>query len=108
MRVVKANPELLTGDATAEIEIMVPRQAANNRVENIADFMEAFGIMGLDAETEMLYYGPDGKIHDAASTKATYQALDCLNALYAEGLLLNQFYLNILEVALCHLHLYCF
>lgn len=94
MRVVKANPELLTGDATAEIEIMVPRQAANNRVENIADFMEAFGIMGLDAETEMLYFGPDGKIHDAAATKATYQALDCLNALYAEGLLLNQFYLN--------------
>ena len=94
MRVVKANPGLLTGDDTAEIEIMVPRQAANNRVENIADFMEAFGIMGLDAETEMLYYGPDGKIHDAAATKATYQALDCLNALYAEGLLLNQFYLN--------------
>ena len=94
MRVVKANPGVLTGDDSAEIEVMVPRQAANNRVENIADFMEAFGIMGLDSETDMLYYGPDGKLHDAAATKATYQALDCLNALYAEGLLLNEFYLN--------------
>lgn len=92
MRVVKANPGVLTGDETAEIEVMVPRMASNNRVDNIADFMEVFGIMGLDSETEMLYYGPDGKIHDGAATTATYQALDYLKALYSEGLLLNNFF----------------
>ena len=92
MRVVKANPGVVTGDATAEVEIMVPRQGANNRVDNIADLIQIFGVMGMDAEAEMLYFGPDGAIHDGASTKATYQAIEILHGLYQEGLLLNDFY----------------
>ena len=94
MRVVKASPELLTGDANTEVEILVPRGAANNRVDNMADFMQVWGVQGFDSEYEMLYFDENGKLNDAASTPATYQALEYLSQIYDEGLILGDFYLT--------------
>ncbi len=91
MRVIKASSELITGDAATEIQIMIPRGQANNRVDNIADFIKVFGIAGMDGEKEMLYYDQDGHLNDAACTKGAYTAYDYLAQLYAEGLMLTDF-----------------
>jgi len=94
MRVVKANPGVATGgDADAEIEIMVPRQAANNRVDNMADLMEIFGV-GMDSETSLYFFDGAGKINDAASLVSTYDAVERLSQLYDEGLILPNFWLS--------------
>ena len=91
MRCIKASSELITGSAEQEIQILIPRGQANNRVANISDFIKVFGIQGMDGESEMLYYGPDAKMHDGASTAKTYEAVDFLGQLYAEGLILTDF-----------------
>ena len=92
MRVIKASSELITGDANTEIEILCPRGQDKSRVQNVMMFMKVFGIQGMDGEAEMLYYDADGNINDAASTKATYTALNYLSQLYDEGLVMGDFY----------------
>lgn len=92
MRVIKANPGLLTGDPTAEIEIFMPIGATNNHVDSILDFMQIWGIQGLDSKYDMLYFDANGKINDAASTIQTYHGLKYLSALYDEGLILENFW----------------
>lgn len=92
MRVVKANPKLITGDENAEVETIFPRGEAANRVDNIADLLQLWGIQGLDGKKEMLYFKPDGKLADAASNEETYNALSNISAMYDEGLILTNFY----------------
>jgi len=92
MRVIKASSELISGDPETEIEILCPRGQDKGRVQNILQAMKIFGIQGLDGEKENLYYDADGKINDAASTKASYEALTYLSQLYDEGLILGDFY----------------
>ncbi|MGM9969888.1 MAG: hypothetical protein ACI35S_05775 [Anaeroplasma sp.] len=92
MRLVKASPKTITGDENTEIEIMVPRGVANNRVDNIADLLQIWGIQGMTSEYEMLYFDANGKLNDAASTPQTYEGLQLLSALYDEGLILKDFW----------------
>lgn len=92
MRVMKANPGLLTGDENAEVEGLFPRGGANNRVDNIADFMQIWGIQGMTSKKEMLYFDAEGKLADAASTLQTYDGLNYLSALYNEGLIIEKFW----------------
>jgi len=92
MRVVKANPGKLTGDANAEIEILCPRGEANNRIDNIQDFLQIWGVQGVVGEKELLYWDANGTLNDAGSTPATYEALDKLRAIYQEGLIKDKFY----------------
>ena len=92
MRVIKASAELISGDASTEIEIMCPRGQDKGRVQNVLMLMKIFGIQGLDGEYENLYYDQDGNLNDAASTKASYEGLTLLSQLYDEGLILGDFY----------------
>jgi len=92
MRVVKANPGVITGDSTSEVETFFPRGQANNRVDNVADFMQIWGVRGITSEKDMLYFDANGKLHDAATTPATYDALQKLSQIYDEGLIVNDFW----------------
>lgn len=94
MRVIKASSELISGDASTEIEIMCPRGQDKSRVQNVMMMMKMFGIQGLDGEKDMLFYDQDGKLNDAASSAATYEGLTYLSQLYDEGLILGDFYLS--------------
>ena len=106
MRVVKANPGVITGDESKEVEGLVPRGVANNRVDNMADFMMAWGVNGLDAEKDALYFGPDGKLHDAYTSQDTYDALKYISAMYDEGLILTNFYYKSKEGGTAYLDRY--
>ena len=92
MRVIKANPGLLTGDANQEIEIFMPRGESSESVESVLDLLQLFGIQGLDAENGNFYFSADGKLNALETTTAAYQGLDILAALYDEGLILENFY----------------
>ena len=92
MRVIKANPGLITGDASAEVETFFPRAASNNRIENILDFAQVWGVQGLDAEQNNFYFAGDGKLHALETTQASYDALNYLSEMYDEGLFVGDFY----------------
>jgi putative aldouronate transport system substrate-binding protein len=92
MRVIKASAELISGDASTEIEIACPRGQDKGRIHNVMSMMKMFGIQGMDGEKDLLYYDQDGNLNDAASTKATYEGLNLLSQLYDEGLILGDFF----------------
>lgn len=92
MRVVKANPGMITGDANAEITTFFPRAASNNRIDNIFDFTQIWGVQGVDGESGNFYIGGDGKVHALETTKASYDALEYLSQIYDEHLILQEFY----------------
>ena len=93
MRVVKANPGFLTDDANGEVECLFPRQTDNTgRIDNILDFAQVWGVQGLTAESEALYFDAKGALNDAYSTRATYDALEYMSQIYDEGLVDTDFY----------------
>ncbi len=92
MRVVKANPGLITGDADKEVETLFPRGQAANRIQNMLHFAQVWGVQGLVSEKDFLYYLQDGTLNDARTTQASYDALDNLAAIYAEGLIVKDFW----------------
>ncbi|MBR3617383.1 MAG: hypothetical protein IKN46_01770 [Acholeplasmatales bacterium] len=92
MRVVKANPGMISGDANAEITTFFPRAASNNRVDNMYDLAQIWGVQGVDGENGNFYIGGDGKVHALETTQASYDALEYLSQIYDEGLILKDFY----------------
>lgn len=93
MRVVRANPATATGVASCEeVVTLFPRGAAANRMENIQDFAEIWGVNGLDSESNNLFFDGAGKLNVIGGTKQNYDALVLLNQLYNEGLIQKNFY----------------
>lgn len=103
MRVAKANPDVLFYDVTKnvqqavtgyeEVETWFPRGEDKSRVQNLLNFGGAlFGVQGMGSEKDHLYFTADGKMHDADTTKASYGMLDKLNAMYKEGLIMDDFW----------------
>ncbi len=92
MRVVKANPGMITGNALSEITTFFPRACSNNRIENIYDFAQIWGVQGVDSECGNYYIGGDGKVHALETTQASYDALQYLSEIYDEGLIMKDFY----------------
>ena len=103
MRVFKANPDVLYYDVTkdaatavanaTEVQGWFPRGEDNSRIQNLLTFGGTlFGVQGMGAEKDHLYFTADGKLHDAETTVASYQMLNYLAAMYKEGLLLKDFW----------------
>lgn len=47
-----------------------------------------FGVRGLESRQDYLYVGTDGKLYDARQQSATYEAMERMNAMYKEGLII--------------------
>ena len=95
MRVIRANPVTATGSQLAYytgVEILFPRGQSANRMENILDFAQIWGIQGLDSEANNLYFDGQGKLNVLGGMQASYDALVLLNQIYNEGLILRDFY----------------
>ena len=91
LRCVVANPYTLNG--TDNIEGLFSREDNNNqrRVDMFRFAGTLFGVRGLESRQDYLYIGIDGKLHDARSEVATYEALERMNAMTAEGLISQSF-----------------
>jgi len=68
---------------------LFPREANNTqRTVDLVRFTgNLFGVRGLEVEQDNLYFDKDGKLHDARSEAATYEALERMNQLTKEGLI---------------------
>lgn len=92
MRVIKANPGLITDDLDCEIETFFPRGASANRTEAVATLMSIWGVQGMqNTLNNKLYFDANGKLNDAYTTQATYDGLLKLNQMYEEGLIIEDF-----------------
>lgn len=90
MRCVVNNSKLLTGEE-GKAQGIVPRGDKKSRVKSILQFAQIWGVRGLTAEKDYLYFDNDGVLHDARTTQSTYDALTKLNQLKDEGLILDGF-----------------
>ena len=88
MRCAVNNSVYLFGEA-GKVHGIIPRGEANNRVITILQLAQIWGIQGLTAETDYLYYDKAGNLCDARTTSATYDALEKLNQLKSEGLIID-------------------
>ena len=92
MRVIRANPATASGIAACStVEILMPREDGANRLENMLDFAEIWGVNGLDAESNNMFFDGAGKLNVHGAMVASYDSLTLLNQIYNEGLILQDF-----------------
>ena len=91
LRCVVANAKTLNGTDT--IQGLFTREDNNNqrRVDMYRFAGTLFGVRGLESRKDFLYVGSDGALHDARQEPATYEALDRMNDMVAEGLISKAF-----------------
>ena len=92
MRCVKTNSKLLTGTTDKKVTVLSPREDKNSRAHNVVQFASIWGIQGLTAEKDFLYFDANGELHDARTEEDTYTiGLSNLHKLYSEGLILENY-----------------
>ena len=91
LRCVVANAYTLNGTDT--IQGLFSREDSNlQRQVDLYRFAGIlFGVRGLESRQDFLYVDTDGKLKDARSEVATYEALDRLRAMAVEGLISQSF-----------------
>jgi hypothetical protein len=97
MRVFKANPDVLYGSAEEgkydEVVPLFPRGPQDNRIESLLNFgATLFGVQGRGSEKDHLFIGSDKKFHDFDTAQASYDMLDYMHGMYAEGLIEANFW----------------
>ncbi len=91
LRCVVANANTLNG--TDSIQGLFSRQDDNNqrRVDLMRFAGTLFGVRGLESRQDYLFFGSDGKLHDARQEADTYVAIERMNAMVKEGLISKSF-----------------
>ncbi len=91
LRCVVANAYTLNGTDT--VQGLFSREDSN--LQRQADMYRfagnLFGVRGLESRQEFLYVDADGKLKDARSQVATYEALDRMRAMALEGIISQSF-----------------
>ena len=67
---------------------LFPREATNvqRRVDMFRLAGHLFGVRGLESRSDYLYFGTDGKLHDARQDAEAYEAMERMHALVLENL----------------------
>ena len=94
MRVIKANPGVITGSEDNEVEVFFPRGETAASIDNIYDLAQLWGVQGVDSENGNYYFAADGTLNSLETTYASYDALNYISAIYNEGLILDNFYVS--------------
>ena len=91
-RCVKANPKYLLDDPEAKnIEVFFPRSGESNRERQVLELISMFGVRGISAESEKLYFDKNGDLQDMRVNKDAYDAIRKLNEMYQEGLIVQNY-----------------
>lgn len=88
MRCAVNNSVYLYGEA-GKVHGIVPRGQANNRVITILQMAQIWGIRGLSAEKDYLYFNNKGELVDLRTSEKGFEALDRLHQLKEEGLIID-------------------
>ncbi|MDO5545671.1 MAG: hypothetical protein Q4F81_07610 [Eubacteriales bacterium] len=91
LRCVVANAQTLNG--TDSVQGLFSREDNNNqrRVDMFRFAGTLFGVRGLESRQDYLYVGTDGQLHDARTDLSTYEAMERMNDIAAEGLISKSF-----------------
>ena len=97
LRCVVANPQTLNG--TDSVQGLFSREDDNNqrRVDIMRFAGHLFGVRGLESRQDYLYFGTDGKLHDARQEKESYEAMSRMHDMAQEGLISKAFMDNSAE-----------
>ncbi|MGN1027412.1 MAG: hypothetical protein ACI4P4_13545 [Faecousia sp.] len=91
LRCVVANAKTLNGTDTVQGLFSREDNNTQRRVDMYRFAGTLFGVRGLESRKDFLYVDSDGMLHDARQEPATYEALDRMNAMVAEGLISKAF-----------------
>ncbi len=91
MRAAKLNEEVLIGEGRT-LHILFPRENKDSRWRDLLRFTSIWGVRGADSRHNQSYFTLDGEVADARGDNELYDALEALNDLYNEGLLLRDFH----------------
>ena len=90
-RVVRSLPKTLTGQENASIVPLYPRDDTNDRIADLWRFTQFFGVRGGESRNGYLYVDKDGKLNDARDDSQMLDAIERMNQMSKEGLILKNF-----------------
>ncbi len=90
LRCVMTNSHALNGTDT--IYGIFPRETRLDREANLLSMANMFGIRGVASNQDYLYFDSEGNLQDARQDEAFYDALDKMNTIYNEGLIMQDFH----------------
>lgn len=89
MRVIKANPYLITKANNREIEMIIPNENSNEGINGISDLLQLWGVK--HSSNDKLYFDNHGKLINTSNKPIVSEAATKLSQLYEEGLLAEEF-----------------
>ncbi len=90
LRCVKTNPKYLANKTN--INPFFTRSGEANRQHSAQSLAQIWGVRGTDSEKDKLYFDAKGNLVDGRTQNDLYNALDNVNKLYKEGLIVTEFY----------------
>lgn len=91
LRCVVTNTFALTGQNEDKVTGLFPREAKLNRTSDLFSLVSLFGVRGYESRNDYLYFDAQGNLRDARADVEFAEAIDKLNQLYKEKLILQDF-----------------
>ncbi len=91
LRCVVLNTQKLTGQNAKKVTGIFPRESALNRTSDLFSLVSLFGVRGYESRADYLYFNAEGELCDARGEEEYSEAINKLNQLYKEGLILQEF-----------------
>lgn len=91
LRCVVTNTYKLTGQNTTKVTGLFPRESSLNRTADLFSLASMFGVRGYESRNDYLYFNAQGELCDARADSEYADAINKLNQLYSEGLILADF-----------------
>lgn len=91
LRCVVTNTFALTGQNEDKVTGLFPREATLNRTSDLFSLVSLFGVRGYESRNDYLYFDAQGNLRDARADVEFAEAIDKLNQLYKEKLILQDF-----------------
>lgn len=91
LRCIVTNTFALTGQNTTKVTGIFPREKTLNRTSDFFSLVSLFGVRGYESRKDYLYFDAQGNLRDARADKEYVDAINKLNTLYKEGLILQNF-----------------
>lgn len=91
LRCVVTNTFALTGQNEDKVTGLFPRESTLNRTSDLFSLVSLFGVRGYESRNDYLYFDAQGNLRDARADVEFAEAIDKLNQLYKEKLILQDF-----------------
>lgn len=91
LRCVVTNSYALTGQNTYKVTGIFPREKTANRTSDLFSLVSLFGVRGYESRHDYLYFDAQGNLRDARADVEFAGAINKLNQLYKEKLILQDF-----------------